>query len=938
MGRGGDLFDPALYPFLLGQDTPEDRIAPAPVSDGTILGVLDKLLVLDGERLSYRTLYVEQIGSVYETVMGFTVETMLGAALALRGGKNDKVPVFVDLAELATLKASERQKRLKDAYDVKLPDKVAKAVAAAKTQEELEAALKPRVDERASPGAMLAAPGAPLLQPTDERRRTGSHYTPRSLTEPIVRHALEPAFERLGADAKPEDVLALKVCDPAMGSGAFLVEACRQLAARLVKAWTRWPDTRPRIPDDEDEELHARRLVAQRCLYGVDKNPRAVELAKLSLWLATLAREHEFTFLDHALKCGDSLVGLDSAQIAAMHWDTSKPGLPLFRKFVADRVAEATKARAEIQSAPDHTQRAVLEKKHQFVESQVELVRVLGDAVISAFFTEEKAKAREKRRATIESWVSGIGEAKWDELRAATASLRAGEHPVRPFHWQVEFPEVFDRDNPGFDAMVGNPPFLGGRKLSTAFGDPYADAIRIFILGKKGSVNLVGYFLALFAKHTRNECQFGLVATSSLTEGENRATALRPMLLGGYPITWARRKAPWPGEAGVHVVQLSMKKGYARGPFYLDGMEVAFINSRLEPEAEPPEPTRLSSNRSFHSDGIKVQGIGFVISPEEAGHLIKADERNSSVVWRYVTGDDLNSLPHADGSRWIINFGNMDESEARRFVEPFRIVEERVKPYRDRLTRQVHEECFWKFWDRREEFFARCAQLQRLIVMSKLSKFRAVTFGPVGHVYSEKVKVFASDDAALFGLLQSQVHQLWSLREGSTTGETPAYSGSKCFDTFALPLETAFTSIRPTATTCYERRQSYCTAHAAGLTDFYNRFHDPDERSGDIVRLRELHAEMDRAVLRAYGWDDLAERAEPLVLDETNEDDHTYQGRLFWPSAFRDEVLARLLALNAERHAEEVRLGVAPGRKGDAPEETDGDEEEEEEENARAKA
>ena len=127
-----------------------------------------------------------------------------------------------------------------------------------------------------------------------------------------------------------------------MGSGAFLVEACRALGDRLVAAWRRWPETRPKIPDDEDEPLHARRLVAQRCLYGVDKNPRAVELAKLSLWLATLARDHEFTFLDHALKSGDSLVGLDAKQIAAMHWDLSKPGLPLFRKFVADRVAEAT--------------------------------------------------------------------------------------------------------------------------------------------------------------------------------------------------------------------------------------------------------------------------------------------------------------------------------------------------------------------------------------------------------------------------------------------------------------------------------------------------------------------------------------------------------------------------------------------------------------------
>jgi hypothetical protein len=205
------------------------------------------------------------------------------------------------------------------------------------------------VDERGSPGAYTAPPGTPLLQPTDERRRTGSHYTPRSLTEPIVRHALKPAFEGIGEDARPEEVLSLKVCDPAMGSGAFLVEACRQLAGRLVKAWTKHPGTRPEIPPDEDEDLLARRLVAQRCLYGVDKNPMATDLARLSLWLATLARDHEFTFLDHALKTGDSLVGLTRSQIGAMTWGDDRQDSAM-SGFVRARVAEAVQARAEIRS------------------------------------------------------------------------------------------------------------------------------------------------------------------------------------------------------------------------------------------------------------------------------------------------------------------------------------------------------------------------------------------------------------------------------------------------------------------------------------------------------------------------------------------------------------------------------------------------------------
>jgi hypothetical protein len=88
-----------------------------------------------------------------------------------------------------------------------------------------------------------------------------------------------------------------------------------------------------------------------------------------------------------------------------------------------------------------------------------------------------------------------------------------------------------------------------------------------------------------------------------------------------------------------------------------------------------------------------------------------------------------------------------------------------------------------------------------------------------------------------------------------------------------------------------------------GMTKTYNRFHTQEKQSEDIVCLRALHAEMDRTVLRAYGWDDIAEHAEPIFLDELNEDDHTYQGRLFWPSDFRDRVLARLLALNATRAA-----------------------------------
>ena len=156
-------------------------------------------------------------------------------------------------------------------------------------------------------------------------------------------------------------------------------------------------------------------------------------------------------------------------------------------------------------------------------------------------------------------------------------------------------------------------------------------------------------------------------------------------------------------------------------------------------------------------------------------------------------------------------------------------------------------------------------------------------------------------------------HEVWARFFGSTLKDDLRYTPSDCFETFPFPesFETS-PALEAAGQAYHDHRAALMVARNEGMTKTYNRFHDPDERGEDIVRLRELHAEMDRAVLRAYGWDDLAERAEPIFLDETNEDDHTYQGRLFWPSAFRDEVLARLLALNAERAAAERAAGIEP--------------------------
>jgi hypothetical protein len=932
-GRGGKLFDPDAFPFLEGRGAVADPPRVLPVSDGTILRILRGLMVVDGERISYRTLDVNEIGSVYETVMGFTVETAVGRALAIRAGKNNRTPVFVDLDALAAAKGKDRIKFLKEeANRGQLSASVAKAVEQARTADDLAAALDAIVDERGSPMRRAVAAGTPILQPTDERRRTGSHYTPRSLTEPIVRHALEPAFARLGSDAPPEAVLSLKVCDPAMGSGAFLVEACRALAARLVEAWARHPDKKPAIPPDEDEELHARRLVAQRCLYGVDKNPLATDLARLSLWLATLARDHEFTFLDHALKSGDSLVGLSEAQIAAAHWDLSKPGLPLFRSLVKERVAEAMKGRAEIQSAPDDTTRAIQEQKHRFVEDRLKHVRLIGDAVIAAFFAEDKPKAREKRRADVESWMMPAGklEADWDKLTAMAATLRQGEHPVRPFHWQIEFPEVFAGEDSGFDAIFGNPPFLGGTNISERFGMSYFRYLSDTFPPAGHHCDLVAYFFRQgFSLINSNGC-FGFISTNTISQGDTREGGLAPILRSGGHITRAVRRLRWPGEAAVIVRVLHITKRSLLTA-YIDGQTVTRISAFVVAGDVDASPQRLANR--YYSLGSKIYGQGFVFddrdlkaNPTALLEEVRADPLQSARVYPYIVGEDLNKHPRHKSDRFVMQLSDLErEEDVQKFPILYQAVKDKVYPERMKLGSNPNNvplrRRWWAYQAHRPELYNSIKSMRSVLCTARVSPHMAFCMLRPHVIFSEMVVVISDDRVSSFATVQSRAHEVWARFLASSLKDDLRYTPSDCFETFPFPpgFETD-PALEAAGRAYHDHRAQLMVARNEGMTKTYNRFHDRGETAADIQRLRELHTAIDRAVLATYGWHDLAPRAEPIFLDESNEDDHTYQGRLFWPSDFRDALLSRLLALNASRHAEEVAAGIAPGMKGRAAE------------------
>lgn len=969
--RGGKLFDPDEFPFLEGRAAKDEPARILTVPDGCLLRILEGLMTLklrgaERERLSYRTFDVEQIGSVYETVMGFTVEAAKNRVLAIKAGKNNKTPVFVALDELLAKKGKDRIKDLKENVGRALTAAQGKPVEEAKSIEDLVSALDGMVDERGSPKKRVSASSTPILQPTGERRRTGSHYTPRSLTAPIVKYALEPAFARLGPDATPDEVLDLKVCDPAMGSGAFLVEACRALGEQLVAAWARWPETRPTIPADEDEELHARRLVAQRCLYGVDKNPRAVDLARLSLWLATLARDHEFTFLDHALKCGDTLVGLATGQIAAANWDESKPGLPLFRQLVRDNVAKVMKGRAEIQNAPDNTMRAVQEARHRNLESEVSPIRVMGDAVISAFFAASKAKAREKARADVESHISSLPP-RWDLLEVAAKRLRGGEHGIPPFHWTVEFPEVFARQNGGFDAIVGNPPFAGKNTIIAGNAKNYLPWLQTLHLGAHGNADLVAHFFRRAFGLLRDGGVFGLIATNTIGQGDTRASGLAKIIADGGAILRTRRRLKWPGEAAVVVSVVHVIKGPAPSPV-LEGRPARRISAYLVEGDLDTSPQSLAANSGKAFQGSIVLGMGFTFDDAAAAKgvsedlktmstLIAKNSSNSERITPYVGGDEVNKSPTHAHNRYVIDFvdfplrkddqlkswilmsphereealrsgivpSDYPGSVAANWPDLLEIVENRVKPERAEQNDKIGQEIWWRFLRRRDRLYGAIAQFNRVLVTTRHAPNWALAWMPADVVFAESLVVFATEEDAIFAMLHSRVHEIWARFFASTLEDRLRYAPSDCFRNFPFPAGIETISSLKTAGESYNAfREKLMVSRNEGLTKTYNRFHARSENAAGIVRLRALHAEMDDAVLRAYGWSDLADRAVPEFIEQDADEGKTPKTRLDWPAEFKDEILARLLALNATRAAEERAAGLVAT---DEPDDEDVDDE-----------
>lgn len=965
---GGKLFNPDRFPFLEGRK-PETtwrdaEASPLPVNNRTVLHLLEALQLLqikvpgggpaEARRLSFRALDIEQIGHVYEGLLDHTAKRAKEPFLGLAGTR-DKEPE-IPLAELEKLLAkgeadlckflkvetgkseSALKKRLKIELDVQ---DAARFRTSCQSDDELWKRVEPlaglvRMDNFGYP--VVIQGGSIFVTAGTDRRSSGTHYTPRILTEPIVQHTLEPLVYIGPAEGLPRgewklksarELLELKICDMACGSGAFLVQACRYLAARLLEAWDELlrdqpgtlrmtPEGQPAtgnpgeflIPDDPDERLlRALRLVAQRCLYGVDINPLAVEMAKLSLWLLTMARDKPFEFLDHNIRCGDSLVGLHSLdQLRHYSLKPDADDAVLFKGPLDTAVDEAIALRSKLEDLPANTIEDIQRQETLLSEANEKMARLrcAADLLVSAEFWGENAKDKLERvrHAAVKSG-HYIEHGPTEEFELIAAKERRGQ---KMFHWPLEFPEVMKKRG-GFDAFVGNPPFLGGRRISYRLGAPYFAKLKGEVGESVATTDLCVYFLLRAFHLIGTEKCVGLVLSDVVSQGDSRENGLARAVSHGATIFHAVSTRHWPGEAGVKISHVHLRKGDWVGKCVLDEKCVARITTFLrEKEGVMGDPEVLVASTGVCYTGHYLMGQGFVVTSDEAAHLISLRPSNAEVIFSYIRGDDINNEPSQATTNQAINFGMLELEEITRlYPECLERIRTLVKPERDEVNRAANRERWWRYAEARPGLHRAIKDLSEVVVQPFTAKFLNFSYVSSRSVFAHPLVVITDPSFGRFATLLSCFHEAWAREYCSTSLDLMRYTASRVFDTFPFPPFASLEYIGKRLRVC---RDGLRTKGDQSLNGIYNQLHDCAKDTSEISSLRQLHVELDQAVSSAYGWTD---------LDLGHGFHETKQGVRFTISEpARREVLQRLLKLNHKRYAEEVAQGLHDKKKGAA--------------------
>ncbi|MFJ2826415.1 Eco57I restriction-modification methylase domain-containing protein [Streptomyces sp. NPDC087263] len=989
----GSIFDPNAYSWLEGRGTGEDAPSdPLPIDDRTVLHMLQSVQHVsigtgkkrERRRLTFRTLDVEQIGYVYEGLLSYQGRRAEDTVVGLVGKPGLEAEVLLswleakaagvrEPADLGALLAEEYNKTTGIGSATKVAKSLAplgdsereaarrKLLAATGGDAELTERLLPfygilRRDLRDLP--VVIRPGALYVTESALRKNTGTHYTPKSLAQKVADGALEPLVyeaeygplttsdRSLWRPKTSTELLKLKVADIAMGSAAFLVAACRYLAHALVEAWAREKDARAiayleasgslsssAVDAEADPVMvEARRQVIEHCLYGVDINPMAVEMAKLSLWLVSMDPERPFTFLDDRLVAGDSLLGITSVeQLEAMHLDPARgrrihgDGID-FTGGVRRLVREVADERRKLAGIPGVGLEGLGEKRAILasVREKTRQAGVFADLVVGAALAGAGRGDRERDRMAFEAVTAAhaVVDAGDDEQLAAGELRRAqrlargwlttgqpeGAFDREPVHLPLVFPEVWD-ERDGFDAVVGNPPFLGGQKLTGALGEVYREHL-VGELGRgaRGSADLVAYFLLRAHQLLNEQGQTGLIATNTLAQANTREVGLDQLVAEGVTVRQSVKSAPWPSRSAVleYCAVWTSRAAVAEGGLRLaDGVPVRGITSSLDAASRVSGPAHpLAENHGIAFIGSYILGLGFNMASEDAQALIKQDERYREVLFPYLNGQDLNTRPDGSASRWVIDFHDWNEEQAKQYPVAYEQVRRLVKSERAANNRKVYRDNWWQYAEKRPAMLKAIEGLDRVLAITLSSSTQIPVFVRTGQVLTQSLVVFATDDTADLALHSSVMQYLWTVQWCASLKGDIRFTPSDAFVPFPRPERT---EILRTLGARLDAERRVVVLARGGLTATYNGVHDETCTDSDITELRAIHRAIDEEVARAYDWHDLLDQ--PGGLDHGFHD--TRQGlRYTVGPVVRQEILDRLLEENQRRYQVEVDAGL----------------------------
>jgi len=819
----------------------------------------------------------------------------------------------------------------------------------------------------------------------DDRSSSGSHYTPDELVQPLIKHSLDYIIQdKLKEDNKEAALLSITVCDVACGSGHILLNAARRIATELAVV---------RTGEDQPSPSAFRaaiRDVIRHCIYGVDLNPLAVELCKVALWLEAHNPNEPLNFLDHHIKCGNAIVGLAHFKelqngIANEAFKT----LPADAKDIAatfrnkNKVERKTKGQLGIYDLTDANESLdkirnkfsefmdMPEDKPEEIAAKAEAykkltkgkgwyrLKQLADLQVAQFFIPKTIENKELL-TTDAKYRTYLNSGAQIQDRGAAIAKAAEKHF---FHWFLEFPEVFNQG--GFDCILGNPPFLGGQKITGTYGNDFAEFIR-HNYAPIGSVDLVTYFFRRIFEIIKEGGFQSLISTNTIAQGSAREGGLEIITEKNGVINHAVRSMRWPGLAAVEVSLVTIFKGVWTSSFTLNSKIVNQINSYLDDEIFIGNPFKLSQNENLSFQGSIPLGMGFVLDKDEAKKIINQDSKYNEVIFDYLNGSDLNNQPDLKATRSIINFFDWSEDKAKDYPICYEILYNKVKPERQRWKkdkngnelvgvyklREPMPTKWWIYCEKRPTLYKTISGLDNCLVVARTSKTVGFALVNTTQVLNANLTIIANSDYQHFTQLQSSIHNIWAWKYTTKLKSDLIYQPADIYETFPfIRNESPSFSLRKIGQMYYSFREAVLLKLKLGLTKTYNQFHnkelvqkiDPfsskefqkkygketwnlynhlevkkagnisyDEAAPLIYKLRELHKEMDEAVLEAYGWHKDTERWGKAInlrhdfyeVDYLPENDRIRY--TIHPEA-RKEVLKRLLLLNHEMHEAEER-------------------------------